>query len=134
MTSLSTHVLDTATGRPAAGVRVRLDSAALDTAALDTAALDTAALDTAALGTEPLDTAAEASWREIAAVSTDQHGRIGDFGELAPGRYRLTFDVAGYFGADAFFPEATVTFRLTEGHHHVPLVMSPFAYSTYRGS
>jgi 5-hydroxyisourate hydrolase len=67
---------------------------------------------------------------------TDHDGRaVGLTPErVEPGTYRLVFDLAEY-DADAFFPEATVTFRLTEDrHHHLPLLLSPFAYSTYRGS
>ena len=60
-------------------------------------------------------------------------------GPLAPGDYRLRFDTGGYFadaGREAFYPEVLVTFTVTdpEQHHHVPLLLSPFAYSTYRGS
>jgi 5-hydroxyisourate hydrolase len=53
------------------------------------------------------------------------------------GRYRLTFATGDYFagrGAESFYPEVTVTFTVTTGHSHVPLLLSPFAYSTYRGS
>lgn len=100
--SLSTHVLDTAAGRPAAGVRVRWE---------------------AADGTL------------IAAGATDSDGRITAWGEdPGPGTYRLVFDTGAYQGPEAFFPEVAVTFRLGEGHHHVPLLLSPYSYSTYRGS
>jgi 5-hydroxyisourate hydrolase len=106
MSSLSTHVLDTALGRPAAGVAVRLEIGSHD------------------------------SWSSVAAAATDGDGRIADFGALEPGRYRLIFDTQGYLGPDAFFPEVAVTFRITQAneHHHVPLLLSPFAFSTYRGS
>jgi 5-hydroxyisourate hydrolase len=105
VTSLSTHVLDTAAGRPAAGLLVGLEGLAGQT------------------------------WSGIAVASTDDDGRVADFGDLLPGRYRLVFDIAGYFGPDAFFPEAIVSFQLVgNDHHHVPLLLSPFAYSTYRGS
>ena len=57
---------------------------------------------------------------------------------LEPGTYRLRFDTAAYFertGQDGFFPEVSITFLLGDaGHFHVPLLLSPFAYSTYRGS
>jgi 5-hydroxyisourate hydrolase len=105
MSSLSTHVLDTALGRPAQGVQVELFRGdALE-----------------ATGT------------------TDADGRIA---ELAPrlehGTYRLRFDVASYAaatGQDVFFPEVAVTFTVAdERHYHVPLLLSPFAFSTYRGS
>jgi 5-hydroxyisourate hydrolase len=83
---------------------------------------------------------------EIAAASTDADGRIPGLGPeiVPPGTYRLIFDTGGYLArrgadggstaAETFFPEVTVTFTVTEGeHYHVPLLMSPFGYSTYRG-
>jgi len=104
MSLVTTHVLDTAAGRPAQGVPVRLESGG-------------------AL---------------IASGHTDDDGRIRDLGpeRLDPGVYRLVFDTAAYLGPDGFFPEITVTFRITDpgAHHHVPVLLSPFAYSTYRGS
>ncbi|HEV7204624.1 MAG TPA: hydroxyisourate hydrolase [Jatrophihabitans sp.] len=105
--SVSTHVLDAVAGRPAAGVRVVL---------------------------ERRD---ETGWNEIAARSTDTDGRVADLASGAdPGVYRLRFDVEGYLGAETFYPEVAVTFRITDAaaHHHVPLLLSPYAYSTYRGS
>jgi 5-hydroxyisourate hydrolase len=102
MSSLSTHVLDTASGRPAVGVPVRLYRGNV----------------------------------VLATGATDEDGRIA---ELAPtvehGTYRLWFDVAAYAGPDSFFPEVSVTFTVAdERHYHVPLLLSPFAFSTYRGS
>lgn len=112
MSAITTHVLDTALGRPAAGVRVRL---------------------------ERLD--AEGRATVVAEATTDDDGRARDLGPDAAeaGTYRLVFDVAAYAGAsgqECFFPEVAVTFALsdTAAHHHVPLLLSPFAYSTYRGS
>jgi 5-hydroxyisourate hydrolase len=105
--SISTHVLDAATGRPAVGVGIVLEGRATD------------------------------GWAEIAARSTDVDGRVPDLAVVAPaGVYRLRFDVEGYLGADTFYPEVAVTFRISDAsaHHHVPLLLSPFAYSTYRGS
>lgn len=106
--TVSTHVLDAGLGRPAAGVRVRLEGAA---------------------DSPPVD------------AVTDADGRVAELaaGPLEPGEYRLRFDTGGYFGAsgrDAFYPEVVVTFRITDPaqHYHVPLLLSPFAYSTYRGS
>ncbi|QDO87163.1 hydroxyisourate hydrolase [Ornithinimicrobium ciconiae] len=98
MATLSTHVLDTAAGRPAPGVPVTL-----------------------------LD-AADAV---LAEASTDADGRVGSLGgELTPGTYRLRFGVDG-----PFYPEIVVAFRIVaDEHHHVPLLLSPFGYSTYRGS
>ncbi|SFO83953.1 5-hydroxyisourate hydrolase [Amycolatopsis arida] len=108
MSLVTTHVLDTAAGRPARGVPVRLE--------------------------EPVDH----GWRLVARARTDDDGRIRELGPdtLQPGVYRLVFDIETYQGPDAFFPEAVVCFRIADGtaHHHVPLLLSPFAYSTYRGS
>ncbi|RJL23583.1 hydroxyisourate hydrolase [Bailinhaonella thermotolerans] len=72
----------------------------------------------------------------LAEGRTDHDGRLRDWAPpLTPGEvYRLVFDTGSYFGGQTFYPEVTVTFRLGEGHHHVPLLLSPFAYSTYRGS
>ncbi len=104
--SLSTHVLDATSGRPATGLAVRL-----------------------VRGGEVL-----------AEAVTDADGRVrAPFPDLAAGTYALTFDTGGYFaatGQQGFYPEVTVTFSVTEPgrHHHVPLLLSPFAYSTYRGS
>ncbi|MBP2702434.1 hydroxyisourate hydrolase [Microbispora sp. RL4-1S] len=114
--SLSTHVLDTAAGRPAKDVLVRLSRRAPH-------------------GFVP-----------VAEGRTDDDGRIREWSPLGrewsagvdprPGTYRLLFDTGGYLGEDAFFPEVSVVFTVREagGHHHVPLLLSPFAYSTYRGS
>lgn len=111
MTSLSTHVLDTSRGGPAAGVAVQL-----------------------------LDGAGTALWQGV----TDADGRCPALREhvLAAGRYRLVFAVADYFrSAGATLPEPpfldiiSLDFGITgEGHYHVPLLVSPFGYSTYRGS
>jgi 5-hydroxyisourate hydrolase len=108
MSSISTHVLDTARGLPAAGVAVTLERGP--------------------------------DWAEVGSGRTGDDGRIAELGSPgAPGRYRLRFDTAAYFeaaGTHAFFPEVTVQFtvELPEEHHHVPLLLSPFGYSTYRGS
>ncbi|MFC4000647.1 hydroxyisourate hydrolase [Prauserella oleivorans] len=107
MSLVTTHVLDNATGRPAAGIPVRLD-------------------------------ARDDDWSPLAYAETDDDGRIRELGpdSLPAGVYRLVFDTASYLGPDAFYPEITVTFRITDpaAHHHVPVLLSPFAYSTYRGS
>ena len=105
MTTLSTHVLDTSLGRPAAGVRVVL----------------------------------EGDGGQLAEAVTDSDGRAADLGgALAPGTYGLRFDSGGYFGEsgiEGFYPEVVVTFTISgAGHVHVPLLLSPFGYSTYRGS
>jgi len=111
--SLSTHVLDAALGRPAAGVGVRLDRREDDK-----------------------------SWAEVATGRTGPDGRLSGWlpdGEPAAGVYRLVFDTGGYFATrdvQAFYPEVTVTFevRCAAEHYHLPVLLSPFAYSTYRGS
>lgn len=106
--SLSTHVLDTAQGCPANGVNLLLMDPAGDTAA----------------------------------AVTDENGRarLSD-GPLRAGTYQLIFATAEYFeqtGTTTFFPEVIVAFTVSEAdrsaHHHVPLLISPYAYSTYRGS
>lgn len=80
-------------------------------------------------------------WVEIAKSRTDDNGRVRSFGDAArftPGVYRLHFDMTGYpqAGAQPFFPEIDLVFRVTDasGHYHVPVVVSPFGYSTYRGN
>lgn len=98
---ISTHVLDTAKGRPAAGVRlvlVRDEHVVFD-------------------------------------GMTDNDGRARLTERAEPGTYRLTFDTGEYNPA-GFFPEAVIVFRVDnpEQHYHVPLLLSPFGYSTYRGS
>ena len=110
MSAVTTHVLDTARGQPAAGVPVSLER------------LDVA-LTTLADGV------------------TDTDGRIGELGpdRLVPGAYRITFDTDAYFadaGQTGFFPEVSIAFTITDAdeHYHVPLLLSPYGYSTYRGS
>ena len=111
MSGLSTHVLDTVLGEPARGVVVRL-----------------------------LEAGGREVWREAGRGVTDADGRIADFGvgdgALAAGVYRLVFETEGYVGEGAFFPEVVVTFR-ADGRrpkYHVPLLLSTYSYSTYRGS
>jgi 5-hydroxyisourate hydrolase len=113
MSTLTAHVLDLRLGKPAAGVAVRL---------------------------ERMD--ASGAWREIARGVTNDDGRVSDLlgeGQLALGVYRLSFDTGAYFDAqrvDHFYPQVAVEFKATDlaRHHHVPLLLSPFGYSTYRGS
>lgn len=112
--SITTHVLDTALGRPAKGLAIRLERRE-----------------------ERRD--GDGAFHEVGRGVTDDDGRLKTLvpeGSFVPGTYRLTFDVASYLGDDAFFPEATVTFVVRDAaqHHHVPLLLSPFGYSTYRGS
>lgn len=109
---ITTHVLDTALGRPARGVPVRL---------------------------ELHDGGA---WRELGAGVTDDDGRLRTLtpaGPVAPGRYRIGFDTGAYLaasGTTGFFPVVEIQFEIVDGaaHYHVPLLLSPFGYSTYRGS
>ena len=113
MSGLTTHVLDLAHGKPARGVAVSL-----------------------ARRTET------GAWATIAEGVTDDDGRIREFmsGEaLTPGRYLMTFATGMYFrarGESSFHPEILVQFEVGDPtqHYHVPLLLSPFGYSTYRGS
>lgn len=111
MSGITTHVLDATLGRPAAGVPVLLEQ----------------------LGPGSTET--------LASAVTDNDGRCGSLGPDQPpaGTYRLTFDTAAYFAATdqtGFYPTVSVTFTLADParHYHVPVLLSPFAYSTYRGS
>ena len=118
MSAVTTHVLDTARGVPAAGVQVWLEHVSSE------------------------------GRTEIARTRTGYDGRASGLGpqRLPPGTYRLVFDTAAYFASTggeraAFFPEVAITFTADGGtgdgevpHYHVPLLLSPFGYSTYRGS
>jgi 5-hydroxyisourate hydrolase len=112
--TVSTHILDAVAGRPAAGVPVELSLRDDD----------------------------GRSWRSVEAGVTDADGRIRFAAETVSGVYRLTFATGRYFsdhGLAGFYPEvvitfSTVTFGDAPGHHHVPLLLSPYSYSTYRGS
>ena len=106
MASLSTHVLDTAGGRPAAGLRITLESA---------------------------------DGTVLAEAVTDADGRVGDLAaDLVAEDHVLRFGTGAWFadrGTTAFYPEVVVTFAVGDDeHYHVPLLLSPFGYSTYRGS
>lgn len=109
MSTISTHVLDTSLGKPAAGIRVTLRH------------------DGSLLGSG----------------ATDEDGRVRDLlahgSDLGEGDYTLTFAVGDYFTAtkrDAFYGDIAINFTIASatGHYHVPLLLSPFGYSTYRGS
>ena len=85
--------------------------------------------------------ASDGSWRTVASSRTQSNGRADDFSDpdaLTPGVYLLTFDVAEYYDgkSDTFFPVITVVFNVTEqdGHYHVPVLLSAYGYSTYRGN
>lgn len=83
-----------------------------------------------------LEQRTDAGWLRAASGTTDADGRIAGLStDARSGRYRLTFDIESY-RPGSFFPEVVITFEVTEAgrHHHVPLLLSPFAYSTYRGS
>lgn len=114
MSRITTHVLDTSRGRPAAGVAVALE-----------------------VRTEAGD------WRAVGRGETDADGRLKSLTDesdvLSEGVYRLTFETGDYFaaqGVETFYPLAVVVFRVRDfsQHYHVPLLVSPFGYSTYRGS
>jgi hydroxyisourate hydrolase len=113
MITITTHVLDTAHGRPAAGLAVTLS----------------------VRGGE--------RWTELARAKTGADGRVPNLvpaqSPVTPGTvFRLSFDVEEYFaaqGTTTFYPSVDVVFRPQEdAHHHVPLLVSPFGYTTYRGS
>ena len=114
MSPITTHVLDTSKGCPARGVRVVLEAMS-----------------------PPL------RWRVLGKGVTNGDGRVADLlphpFKLKKGVYRLTFETAAYFkscGVRSFYPWATIVFSIQEPreHFHVPLLLSPFGYSTYRGS
>lgn len=83
----------------------------------------------------------DGGWRQLATARTDENGRVRSFGDqitTQAATYKLTFDMSAYGGADAqpFFPEIDVVFQVRDPsiHYHVPVVVSPFGYSTYRGN
>ena len=113
MSAITTHVLDTARGRPAAGLPVTLE------------------------------VEAAGGWKLVGKGTTNAEGRISDLvpneTAIEAGVYRLIFDTARYFAnnnVDAFYPQVTIVFKIEnpDQHYHVPLLLSPFGYSTYRGS
>jgi len=113
MSGITTHVLDTSRGRPAEGVPVTLEVEVVG------------------------------GWELIGKGTTNADGRISELVSteisLAAGVYRLIFDTTKYFASrqvQGFYPQVTIVFRIEDPaqHHHVPLLLSPFGYSTYRGS
>lgn len=104
MSTLSTHVLDTVSGEPAVGMTIHLSRSG------------------------------EEGWSSLGEAVTDADGRVQDFGELDTGTYRLGFETGGW-GND-FFPFVHVVFMVdgSRDHYHVPLLLSPYGYTTYRGS
>jgi 5-hydroxyisourate hydrolase len=113
MKSISTHVLDVSRGRPAKGVPVTLEKRDID-----------------------------GGYSTVSSHVTDADGRVKGLvpeGELTTGTYRITFDTGAYFTAEkveGFYPEASVVFVIRDeaAHYHVPLLLSAYGYSTYRGS
>jgi 5-hydroxyisourate hydrolase len=112
MSSITTHILDIQLGQPAAGVAVKLEIFQ------------------------------DGQWRQLDQGVTDQDGRISDFlpaGSVDKGIYRLAFNSGSYFndrGTPTFYPKVAVIFEVQDRnqHYHIPLLLSPFGYSTYRGS
>jgi len=113
MSGITTHVLDTARGKPAEGVAITLE----------------------------IHT--EAGWLNLGNAATDPDGRarrlLPEGAALMTGTYRIIFATGAYFrdlGIEGFYPEASIVFDVRDAnqHYHVPLLLSPFGYSTYRGS
>ncbi len=113
MSAITTHILDVSTGCPARGVSVALERQTTT------------------------------GWEIVGKGATDEDGRLRDLLDsetiLQTGNYRLTFDIEIYFAKqqiDSFYPQVTVAFTVRDAaqHYHVPLLLSPFGYSTYRGS
>lgn len=133
MSAITTHVLDTVLGKPAAGVAVRLEK--LDGGGW----LEVP--DGKVLDGEPVERVRDApcGWVEVAASATDADGRCRDLAaEAVAGDYRLTFSTGSYLkrqGRTSIYPEISVTFACDgNGHYHLPLLLSDNSYTTYRGS
>ena len=113
MSEITTHVLDNSVGQPAAGVPVTLEIAS-----------------------------AGGGWKELSRGATDGDGRLRHLvapGSLVKGTYRLTFDTHAYFEARkiaSLYPQVVVVFQVPDAseRYHIPLLLSPYGYSTYRGS
>jgi 5-hydroxyisourate hydrolase len=113
MSQITTHVLDVSRGKPASSISVLLE----------------------------LQTA-NGSWKELGKGTTDSDGRLKNLlepGKLETGTYRLTFDTAAYFAErkiESLYPKVDIVFEVRNAreHYHIPLLLSPFGYSTYRGS
>jgi 5-hydroxyisourate hydrolase len=114
MSAITTHVLDTSIGRPAAGISVLLEAETADH-----------------------------NWKAVGRGTTDSDGRLSHLAppgaDVPAGTYRLTFDTGSYFQSrnqEAFYPRVVVIFSLRDPaqHYHVPLLLNPYGYTTYRGS
>ena len=113
MSPITTHVLDTSLGQPAQGLKITLSQRS-----------------------------PQGGWEELASGVTNDDGRITDLlkpGQLTNGVYQMFFDTGGYhlkLGVEGFYPEAVITFEVKNlgQHYHIPLLLSPYGYSTYRGS
>lgn len=112
MSQITTHVLDTTLGKPAQGISIVLEQFS------------------------------SATWKPLGTGNTNADGRLTNLlsadVKLEPGIYRLIFDTASYFktqGTKGFYPSVTIAFEISDAaHYHVPLLLNPFGYSTYRGS
>jgi 5-hydroxyisourate hydrolase len=113
MSAITTHVLDTSVGKPAAGVAVKLEVQGVG------------------------------GWQTIASATTNADGRAAELllrgATLTAGTYRLWFDTAAYFrarGMESFYPHVEIVFVVNDAaqNYHLPLLLGPFSYSTYRGS
>ena len=113
MSPITTHALDTSLGRPARGLTITLSQRSSDL-----------------------------SWMRLASGVTNDDGRITNLlepGQLQPGVYQMHFDTGSYHlahGIEGFYPEASIVFEVKDPsqHYHIPLLISPYGYSTYRGS
>lgn len=111
--AITTHILDTTLGKPARGVAILLQRMTADE-----------------------------MWKEIGKGATDEDGRLKTLtppGPIEPGTYRIRFDTGAYFaatGTKGFYPYVEVVFEIADGavHYHVPLLLNPWGFSTYRGS
>ena len=113
---ITTHILDTSIGRPAADVAVTLEV--------------------------KTDSEKDSGWQSVGAGVTDADGRVADLlsgDDFKAGTYRIHFAIGAYFqdaGREAFYPEASIVFEVknAQEHYHVPLLLNPYGFSTYRGS
>lgn len=113
MSDITTHVLDISVGRPAANVSVTLEAQT-----------------------------ASGAWTTLANGATDKDGRLKDLSAAKPtqaGMHRLLFDTGGYFASrniSTLYPQVIIVFEISDphAHYHIPLLLSPYGYSTYRGS